>query len=117
MKASQSAKIAIEKHLAEIASKDPLFSENLKKPNKSIDGCMNYIMATAKKKGANMVTDDEVFGWAIHYYDEDSIKDPGNKGVAMDHSGDKAEVINEIQKPSPAKVKKKVVVSNQASLF
>ncbi|WP_437918567.1 Cas9 inhibitor AcrIIA9 family protein [Sphingobacterium sp. LRF_L2] len=114
MKASAEAKEAIESHLQAMAAKDTLFAETLKKKNKSIDGCMNYIMSEAKKKGANMVKDAEVFGWAVHYYDEDSIKDTGKvQGVAMDHgSADPAE------KAPVAKPKKKATPSvHQSSLF
>lgn len=114
MKASTNAKKAVEQHLNQMAANDKLFAETLKKPNKSIDGCMNYIMSEAKKKGQNMVTDDEVFGWAAHYYDEDSIKDPGKvKGVVMDH-GSAAPAA----KAPVAKPKKKVTPSvHQSSLF
>ena len=40
-----------------------------------MDECCNYIIGEARKRGnAVAMTDDEVFGLAVHYYDEDDIK-------------------------------------------
>ena len=37
--------------------------------------CFDYIVSEAKKRGnAVCMSDDEVFGLAVHYYDEDDIK-------------------------------------------
>lgn len=68
-------KKTIEAHLQEIAQNDKLFAETLKKPNKNIDSCINYIYSEVKKANRIGWKDDEVFNMAIHYYDEDSIKD------------------------------------------
>ena len=67
-------KETIEAKLQEIASKDELFAETLKKENKNIDECINYIFETVQKQGHVGYTDDEVFAMAVHYYDEDDIK-------------------------------------------
>ena len=48
--------------------------EKLNNPNKSIDKMFSYIRSQAKKKAVNgcaVISDAEVFGWAVHYYDED----------------------------------------------
>lgn len=48
--------------------------EKLNNPNKSIDKMFSYIRSQAKKKAVNgcaVISDTEVFGWAVHYYDED----------------------------------------------
>lgn len=74
MKASTGFKEAISSHLEEVAAKDPLFAETLKKPGKNIDDCLTYIMNQAKNNGCAGYSDQEVFGWAKHYYDEDDIK-------------------------------------------
>lgn len=47
---------------------------------KTLDGFMNYATSEAQKmaeKGARCacVQDDVVFGWAIHYFEEDSIEE------------------------------------------
>ena len=117
MKASNNAKKAVESHLKEVAAKDSLFAETLKKPNKNIEGCMNYIMSQAKKSGANMMTDDEVFQMAIHYYDEDSIKDPGKVAGMVDHSGVDPKPAAFATVPAAKAKKKEKVSSHQTSLF
>lgn len=73
-------KEAIKKYLDERAKSDPLFAPTYAKKNKSIDECCAYIMSEAKKKavkGCAAISDDVVYGWAVHYYDEDSIKVTG----------------------------------------
>lgn len=68
-------KQAIKNHLDERAKTDDLFATAYAKPNKSIDECLAYILGEAKKQGnAVYLSDEVVFGWAIHYYDEDDIK-------------------------------------------
>lgn len=74
MKGTNDFKLVIENHLKVVAEKDPLFAETLKKENKNIDDCITYILNTVKKSGCNGFSDDEVFGMAVHYYDEDDIK-------------------------------------------
>lgn len=70
-----SAKDAIKAYLDEHAVKDPLFAVTYAKPNKNIDECFNYILGEARKRGSSVcMTDEEVFGLAVHYYDEDDIK-------------------------------------------
>ena len=68
----------IKNYLDKRAEKDSLFAVSYKKENKSIQECCKYIYSQAKKiaKGGNAVgvDDDTVFGWAVHYYDEDDIK-------------------------------------------
>lgn len=57
------------------AKDDVLFAEMYKKPEKSIDSCWAYIVGVAKKRGNEVcMTDDEVYGLAVHYYCEDDLK-------------------------------------------
>jgi len=79
MKGSEQFKEAIAEGLRLRAFKDPQLAELLKKENKTIDGCVNYILRTVKNSGVSGCSDDEVFGMAIHYYTEDSVK--GGKTV------------------------------------
>lgn len=68
-------KQAIKNYLANRAKTDELFAVAYAKPNKNIDECFNYILGEAKKQGnAVYLPDEVVFGWAVHYYDEDDIK-------------------------------------------
>lgn len=74
----KSAKERIKEYLDERASKDELFAKSYAKTNKNIDECYDYIVGEARKQCKNSdsicISDDVVFGWAVHYYDEDNIK-------------------------------------------
>ncbi len=73
--ATNDFKKIIQSYLEERAKSDELFAVSYKKPGKSIDECCDYIIGEAKKRGnAVAMTDNEVFGLAVHYYDEDNIK-------------------------------------------
>lgn len=87
MKATDNFKKTIEDHLQQLGKKDALFAETLKKEYKNIDDCITYIFNQVQKSGCNGFTDDEIFGMAVHYYDEDDLK-PGNKikmNVVVNH--------------------------------
>lgn len=74
-KNNNSAKTAIKSYLDSRAVNDELFAKSYAKENKSIDECFNYILSEAKKQGSAVaMTDEEVYGLAVHYYDEDNIK-------------------------------------------
>ncbi len=66
-------KKAIKEQLQLMAQSDELFAESLKKPTKNIDDCITYILNTVQKSGISGWADNEIFGMAAHYYDEDSI--------------------------------------------
>lgn len=69
------AKEAIKNYLDERARTDELFAKAYAKEGKSIDECFSYILGEARKKGTQVcMSDEEVFGLAVHYYDEDDIK-------------------------------------------
>lgn len=68
---------AIKNYLDERAANDPQFARNYAKKDKDINKCFKYIVGVASKRavyGACCMTSDEVFGLAVHYYDEDDIK-------------------------------------------
>ena len=74
----KSAKERIKDYLDERARKDELFARSYAKTNKNIDECYDYIVGEARKQCKNSdsvcISDDVVYGWAVHYYDEDNIK-------------------------------------------
>lgn len=50
--------------------------EKLNNPNKSIEKMFDYVRSKAKEKAVNRcatIIDAEVFGWAVHYYDEEDV--------------------------------------------
>jgi len=68
---------AIQAYLQKAGEEDPLFAITLQKPNKTIEACCNYVIKCAQAGKRQGYTDEEVFGWARHFYDEDDIADPG----------------------------------------
>lgn len=82
----------IKKHLDDVAKTDKTFAKNYEKKNKSLDECVNYIIGEARKRKNGAVAaipDDEVYGMAIHYFDEYnikvSVKDALKDGVSVTH--------------------------------
>lgn len=88
----------IQTYLENRAKTDSLFAETYKKANKSIKECCNYIYSQARKlaKGSNSVGIDDatVYGWAVHYYDEDDIK--------VDKVQERVEVVAPASEPAKA---------------
>ena len=74
--ANQIFETTIKNYLDNRAREDSLFAETYKKANKSIKECCRYIISRARKLGGTAVAVDDatVYGWAVHYYDEDNIK-------------------------------------------
>lgn len=69
-------KTAIKTYLDNRAAEDPQFAARYTNPKKSIDECCKYITGEAyakAKNGVAVLSDDAVFGLAVHYYDEDNI--------------------------------------------
>jgi len=74
MSVSPTFKKAIEARLHEMAVQDPLFAKSYQKENKSVEECCKYIISEVQKSGCNGFSDGEIYGMAIHYYDEDDIQ-------------------------------------------
>ena len=68
----------IKSHLDERSHTDELFATKYSNPKKSIKECCDYIDSQARKAAGKenrvRIPDSVVFGWAIHYYDEENIK-------------------------------------------
>jgi GTP1/Obg family GTP-binding protein len=74
MKSTERFKNVIEKYLKDLAEKNPQFAQMYSKENKNIDDCITYILNTVQKSGSNGFTQNEIYGMALHYYDEDIIE-------------------------------------------
>lgn len=97
---SDGFKAVIKAYLDNRAAEDELFAKTYAKANKSINGCCNYIIDEVRKSGRTGFADDEIYGMAVHYYDEDDIKDitPVSAKVVVNHTielsdSEKAEAI------------------------
>lgn len=106
-------------YLQERAKQDSLFASSLKKEQKSLNECWNYIVAEARKKAKNncaCLEDEEVYGIAVHYYDEDDLKaNPINTIVKSSVSSSKT--IEKDKKKPVKKVKKQNALDGQLSIF
>lgn len=86
--------------------------------SKTMDQCMSFIMSEAKKQAKNgmaMVEDSVVYGWAVHFFEEDSI-------VAEEHkpktdSIQRAVVTKPVEKSKKVEKPKDECTSNQVSIF
>lgn len=114
----------IGKYLKDRALTDPSVEEDLKKESKSLKRCFQFIIDEARKVQKNncaMIKDNVVFGWAVHYYDEDDLS---IDKVATPVKAPKKEVekalVNENEEVKLEKkkaIKKKDILEDQLSLF
>lgn len=87
MKSTEAFKKTISDHLNDVAANDTAFAEKMNNPEKSIDDCCTYILNTVKKSGCVGFDDSEIFGMAMHYYDEKHVEvgKPINANVVVNH--------------------------------
>ena len=87
MKGTDYFKKTILMYLEQRAEEDQLFAKSFSNPAKNIDDCVTYILNYVKNSGCNGFTDGEIFGQAIHYYEENEIEvgKPMNCQVAVNH--------------------------------
>ena len=74
-------------YLEQRAEEDQLFAKSFSNPAKNIDDCVTYILNYVKNSGCNGFTDGEIYGQAVHYYDENEIEvgKPVQCQVAVNH--------------------------------
>ncbi|WP_289742198.1 PcfK-like family protein [uncultured Duncaniella sp.] len=86
-KGTQAFNDTIKAYLEERAENDALFAVKFANPSKSVDDCVTYILNQVQKSGCNGFTDAEVYGMAIHYYEEKEIEvgNPINCKVVVNH--------------------------------
>ena len=66
-------KQTIENYLKVRANADETFAKAFAKEGKSIDECANYIVNMVEETGCIGFADEDIFGMAVDYYDEDNI--------------------------------------------
>ncbi|KAA6336698.1 hypothetical protein EZS27_015162 [termite gut metagenome] len=134
MKATDHFKNTIKAYLDQRAETDFLFSFRYSLPEKKLEDCITYILNQVQKSGCNGFHDDEIFGMAVHFFDEDNIEigKPMNAQVTVNHvvvlSAEEIEQARQdaIQKAQeeayrkmmqPVKNTKRVALNPQPSLF
>lgn len=87
MKGTDHFKRTIQMYLEQRAEEDTLFAKKYRNPAKNIDECVTHILNYVQKSGCSGFTDGEIFGQAIHYYEENEIEvgKPMNCQVVVNH--------------------------------
>ena len=78
----------IAQYLMKRAENDPLVAVKLANPSKTMEQCCAYIIGEVKKSGCCGFADDEIFGMAMHYWEEPEIEignTPANCKVVVNH--------------------------------
>ena len=89
MKGTQAFQDTIARYLMARAENDPLVAVRLANPSKTMEQCCAYIIGEVKKSGCCGFTDDEIYGWAMHFWDEPEIEVsniPTNCQVVVNHT-------------------------------
>jgi len=87
MKGTDHFKRTIQMFLEQRAAEDELFAKSYRNPAKNIDDCVTYILNYVQKSGCNGFSDGEIYGQAVHYYDENEIEvgKPMNCQAVVNH--------------------------------
>ena len=81
-------KETIKTYLDDFAERDEAFGLFYENPDKNIDECIDFIIGRVKASGRKGFTDDEIYGLAIHYYQEADLGDikKANCKVVVNHA-------------------------------
>ena len=74
MKGTEHFKKAIKAYLDERAESDALFAASYAKEGKNLDDCITYIINQVKASGCCGWERNEIFGLAVHFFDQDDIE-------------------------------------------
>ncbi len=109
----------IKAYLEERAENDALFAVKLANPSKSVEDCVTYIINQVQKSGCNGFADEEIYGMAVHYWEESEIEvgNPINCQVVVNHTVELTEeekeqarqdAINKLRDEEIAKMRKPI---------
>jgi hypothetical protein len=89
---------------------------------KTMDDCWKFIYECAKKAAAGKncygCADQEVFGWAVHFFEEDSIKaEDIVKDVPVKSENPKKEVKKAAEQKNKSEEKKEEKLPGQMTIF
>lgn len=78
----------IRQYLEQKAENDALFAVKFANPSKSVEDCATYIINEVRKSGCNGFADAEIYGMAVHFYEEAEIEvgEPINCQVVVNHA-------------------------------
>ena len=73
-KGTEQFKEAIKKYLDSIAEIDDNFNAKYTAEGKTLDECVDFILGEVQRSGCNGFDDAEIYGMAVHYYEEADLK-------------------------------------------
>jgi 3-oxoacyl-ACP reductase-like protein len=137
MKGTDEFTKTIKAYLDKRSADDEAFATKYADKGKSVEGCVDYIIDAVHKSGCNGFSDDEIYGMAVHYYDEKDVKAGGKNNpvsVVVNHTielteedkkeaHDKAmqdlemEYVERMKKRAKKPVKKTEAAAEQPTLF
>ena len=79
MKGTDHFKETIKSYLDGLAQADAVFNQKYHSDKKNLDDCITYILNQVKNSGCCGFADEEIYGMAVHYYDEEDV----NIGAAI----------------------------------
>ena len=112
---------AVKAHLDRMAEGDPVFAEKLANPKKSLKECIEYIQGEVFNKylkgekhgsvACAAPSRAEVFGMAVHYYDEETVE---IRKIAGGRPANSGSYVRELSEEEKAKIQKKVEADYEA---
>lgn len=64
---------AIKQYLDKRAAEEPAFAVKLQNPKKSLEECCLFIVGEVQESGRCGFADEEIYGMATHYFDEENL--------------------------------------------
>lgn len=94
----------IKGYIENACQSDEVLAGKYEKSGKDIAGCCKYIKDQARKKAQNgcaVIADAEVFGWAIHYFDEGMAAPKEEVECKVETTADPNVVRAKVEVPKP----------------
>ena len=117
----------IKDYIEGVCKTDEVLAGKYEKSGKDIEGCCKYIKSQAREKAQNgcaVIEDAEVFGWAVHYFDEEMTAPKEDVACKVETTADPNVVRAKVEIPKPApkpqpkpKKEKKATDESLMSLF
>ena len=105
MKGTRAFQDTIAQYLMGRAENDPILAIKLANPSKTMEQCCQYIIGEVKKSGCCGFSDEEIYGWAMHFWDEPEVEvgEPINCQVVVNH-------VVELSEEEKAQARKEAIV-------
>ena len=91
-------------------------ADKLDNPKKSLDEMMKYVVGEAKERAKDnwaMIDNETVYGWAVHYYDEENIEVKSVLGTAaVSKPVSKIDTLNPVSRKKTKKIERDIYQMN-----